>query len=161
MHGQYIEQRTMTGASSLSWDLAHHLFTRHMAGKVVIVGEKPDILLSSLKKQWVKLTRRVQRERSSTLDAPRIVALTTMISDMQELAFTTEAPLDQPRASVFIMHPKQLDDVLPVCRTIYITCSVPEETLAASITCAPAGSLVVGYDDAITTLIKNTEALVS
>lgn len=160
MSGYYIEQRHQNGNSSLSWDLAHHLLTRQITGKIIVIGEKPDVLLSSLKKQWLKLTRRVQRERSSTLDAPRIVELTKLITHMQELTFTSEEPLDQPQADVFIVDATKMTDILPVCNTIYITCDVDATILERIAECAPPNSLIVSYDEVIKMLIKSPQALV-
>lgn len=160
MNGHYIELRQSEANSSLSRDLAQHLFTRQIAGKVIVIGEKPDVLLSSLKKQWVKLTRRVQRERSSTLDAPRILELTKLITHMQELIFTSEEPLDQPQADVFIVDAAKVIDILPVCSTIYITCNVDKVILERIAECAPPYSLIVSYHKIIQTLIKTPPALV-
>ena len=161
MNGHYIEQRTIGSGSSLSWDIAHHLFTRQYVGKVLVVTERPDVILSSVKKQWVKLTRRAQRERASTLDARRIVGLTRLIVHMQEWDFTTDAALDMPQADVFFVHPDGLEDILPQCATMYVACELAPELLMQAAESVSAGGLIVDYTTVTDSLLVVSGTLVS
>ncbi len=88
MNGPYTEQ--LDDGIALSVVLVRHLYTRHLLGPVVIISDRPDILLPALKKQWLKLLRQVQIERSATLSTVRLLELTRQIARMQGLQFSTE-----------------------------------------------------------------------
>src|SRR5690242_17494607 len=75
-------------------DIARHLYTRMWSGKVVIAADKPTAFLPSLRKQWLKLARKAQKERASTLNAARIAELTSIVSYMHNLSFTIQYPPD-------------------------------------------------------------------
>ena len=146
MSSHYVEQRSLSGNASLSWDIAHHLYTRQLKGKAIIIAEDPAVLLSSIRKQWLKLTRRAQRERASTLDGERISELTQQIAHMQNMKFTAGDPLDQPQADVFIISPDQLTDLLPYSHTLYATCRVSEHLMQPLVSVQPIRSLIVVYN---------------
>lgn len=122
--------------------LARHLFTRMYSGKVIMVAEKPEILHASLRKQWLKLARKVQTERSSTLNATRVLRMADMAAKMQTMQFTTDWP-DGYKADVCIATVEQLTEWLPNCRTLYITCDIRLDQLHTISTRMPVGSLVV------------------
>lgn len=122
--------------------LARHLFTRMYSGKVIIVAEKPETLHASLRKQWFKLARKVQRERSSTLNATRVLRMADMAAKMQTMQFTTDWP-DGYKADVCIATAEQLVEWLPNCRTLYITCDISTQQLQIIATRMPIGSVVV------------------
>ncbi|MGH7196383.1 MAG: hypothetical protein ACREGJ_01295 [Candidatus Saccharimonadales bacterium] len=142
MHGLIREEGSF-GANPGSKDLARHLYTRMYYGKVVIVVDKPFSVMSPLRKQWLKLTRKVQRERSSTLSAVRISELTSIIGYMQNLKFTMQYPPDEHIGDVYIATVDQLLRWAPDCRTIYITCGIDREKLHLITAWMPKGSLVV------------------
>lgn len=122
--------------------LARHLFTRLPCGKVVIVAEKPEILHASLRKQWLKLVRKVQRERSSTLNPTRVLRLSRMASKMQSIQFTTDWP-DGYQADVCIATAEQLTEWLPNCRTLYVACDIGTNKLQLLVARMPIGGVVV------------------
>jgi len=121
MYGLFIEQRKLNGDTSLSWDIAHHMYPRQLRGNIAIVTEEPEALLSAVKKQWNKVIRQVQNERSSTTDASRILELTHEIARMQSLAFTAESPAEDPQADVLFATAAQFVDTPPICHTLYVT----------------------------------------
>lgn len=122
--------------------LARHLFTRMSCGKVIIVAEKPDILHATLRKQWLKLARKVQVERSRTLNATRVLRMADMVAKMHTMQFTTDWP-DGYKADVCIATVEQLTEWLPNCRTLYITCEISTQQLQVIATRMPIGSVVV------------------
>lgn len=122
--------------------LVRHLFTRMSCGKVVIAAENPDVLHATLRKEWLKLTRKVQRERSSTLNATRLVRLSDMASKMQNLRFTADWP-DDHRADVCIATVEQLTEWIPNCRTMYITCDVSLQQVQTMMVRMPVESIAV------------------
>jgi hypothetical protein len=117
----YIEERIRSLTISLSWDIAHHLYARATNGKTFIVTEDPAPLLAAVSKQWHQIIRQVQRERSSTLDATRILALTGKVVNMQRLRFTTKAQSEEPEGDVFFATSNELMPNPPRCHTMYLT----------------------------------------
>lgn len=142
MHGLICEEGSF-GANPSTKDLARHLFTRMSCGKVVIVTDHPQTLMSPLRKQWLKLMRRVQRERSSTLHATRIAELSNTIACMQSLKFTIGYPPDDYPSDVCLATVEQLLRWAPDCRTLYVTCEVDRERLHLITAWMSPGSLVV------------------
>ena len=130
------------GANPGTKGLARHLFTRMSCGKVVIIADKPEVLHASLRKSWLKLVRKVQRERSSTLSATRVLRLTDMASKMQTMRFTTDWP-DDYMADVAIATVDQLLQWAPDCRTLYVACDISMEQLHVVAAMMAKGSLVV------------------
>ena len=122
--------------------LARHLFTRMSCGRVVIVAERPEVLHASLRKNWLKLARKVQIEQARTLNATRVLRMAHMASTMQNLRFTTKWP-DDYLADVYIATAEQLLQWAPDCRTLYVTCDISMEQLHVMAALMPKGSLVV------------------
>jgi hypothetical protein len=143
--GLYVEKRPFTGSDVASWDIAHHLYARQLQGTVVILTGNPAGLLSALCKQWARITRKVQRERSSTLDATMIEQLTKTIGHMQCMNFTTKTPADNPRADVYIMSNEQLKQIPFGCHTFYALERVDDERLSAIMEAMPYNGLLVYY----------------
>ena len=142
MHGLIREEGSF-GANPGTKDLARHLYTRMSCGKVVIVTDHPKTLMSPLRKQWFRLMRRVQRERSSTLHATRLVELSNIIARMCSLKFTTQYPPDEHPGDIYLATVDQLLRWAPDCRTMYVTCDIEREQLHLITTWMPKGSLVV------------------
>jgi hypothetical protein len=128
-----------------AWDIAHHLFARQLQGTVVILSNNPTGLLSALRKQWIRVTRKVQGERSSTLDATLILELTKTIAHMQNISFTSKSPYDEPGADVYVMDNNQLEEVPFGCHTFYMADVVPDERLTAITEAMPYSGVVVFY----------------
>lgn len=145
MHGLLVEQNSF-GANPSTKDLARHLYTRMNCGKVVIIASNSNALLSPLRKQWLKLARKVQKECASTLNAVRIYELTEMIKRMYTLRFTTKWPTDgYEAADVYIA---TIDDLLRWApeaeyRTLYVTCEIELEELYKITAWIPRSGIVV------------------
>jgi hypothetical protein len=86
----YIEHRELVKGASLSWDIAHHLYTRQLDGVALVVTDRPVVLLASIRKQWVKIVQRLERERASTLAVARTTELGCRIESMKNLKFTAK-----------------------------------------------------------------------
>lgn len=144
MLGLYREERVVIN-EPLARDIARHLYTRINCGKVAIVTEEPIVMLANLRKQWVRLQRQVARERSSTLDATRILELTNALARMLSMRFTVRPPIDEPQADVLIATVDQFLQWAPVCRTMYATCPIEKEKLYMITAWMTRRSLVVMY----------------
>lgn len=142
MYGLIREEGSF-GANPGAKDLARHLYTRMHCGKVVIVANRPIVLISTLRKQWLRLARKVHKERAATLSAARIVELSNIVSRMYNLNFTVHYPPDDYPGDIYIATPDEVLRWPPQCRTIYITCKVELENLHMITAWMPQGSLVV------------------
>jgi hypothetical protein len=74
MYGLIREEGSF-GANPGTKDIARHLYTRMYYGKVVIVTDRPMSVIGALRKQWLKLARKAQKERAGTLNPTRIKEL--------------------------------------------------------------------------------------
>jgi hypothetical protein len=140
--GELLREEGSFGANASAKDLAKHLYTRMKCGPVIIVTERPTVLLSALRKQWLKLCRKVQRQSASTLQATRLRELQENITTMQTLRFATTSPADQYPPDVYTATTKLLRH-MPECRTLYVTCDVAPRQLELLTTQMPKHSLVV------------------
>jgi len=139
-----VEQRGLLNRA-LSWDLAHHMYTRQFEGTIVIVSERPSVMLATVCKQWHKVIREVQRERASTIRAARIRELTIELAHMQKLAFAACLPTHDPTANIHIVTLEELLKQPPHCMTLYVTCNVSKSTLESATQQMPEGALAVTY----------------
>lgn len=143
---RYLETRIITGANAtIGSDLARHLLTRQHLGKTVVVCDNPVIVMSVVRKYWLRLTRNVQKERSSTLNAERILQLTHDITHMQHMNFVARSFRESPRGDVYFMLPEQLDYLPANCYTLYVTEDLSKEHMTTAIPQLPNMSLVVDY----------------
>lgn len=121
MHGLIIENRTIRRNLSLSKDLARHMHDRYVYGKIAVVTYNPVALLSSVRKQWLRLIRLAERERASTLDSRRKYELDQIIWQMRNISFIAQNPADDPVAFVSFATVEQFRLFPPICTTLYIT----------------------------------------
>lgn len=142
MHGFYIERRKLSPGTTLSRDLAQHIFTRGAKGRVVIVTDRPHDLLSTTKKQWQALIRVVERERSSTLKLFRIAELSNQIIWMKRLRFTSKFEKDEQENCVIFTPVDSLVLRSHVCSTLYIIQKLSDSEVSL-ITSELSGSGVV------------------
>ena len=134
----YINNRT------LSWNLAHDIRAHGSRGKIAIVADNPLGLLSSTRKQWFELIRRLERERSGTLGTPRIAELTAQTVWMRDLKFTAKTPADFDADVVFAT----ADDFVrlnSVYRFIYITHDLEHKKMNMLTAWMPRAAVMVVY----------------
>lgn len=99
MYELLVEKHSLEN-KPLSRRLACHMSSRGSQGKVAVVTDKSKVLLSTTCKQWSKLLRQTQNERSSTLNPVRINMHTGQILWMQGLSFTSKEPDDLFEADI-------------------------------------------------------------
>lgn len=107
MTDYFTERRSLTHAE-MAADIARHLQVRQLLGKAVIITERSTVLLSAVRRQWMKIIQALQRECSRTLDATLRAELQSQIQAMQELQFTSKTPEKTPRADIFFV---EIDDI--------------------------------------------------
>jgi hypothetical protein len=143
----YVELRKSSarGTDSVIADTMRHLHTRQHLGKTVIVCEQPLALLSSARKQWLKLSRSLQKQRASTLNAEKILKYTHTITRMQRMHFSAKTPLEQPDADVYFLSPDKTE-VMPVhCWSVYMLCPVPARIAKVVLAQLPSEALIIDY----------------
>lgn len=133
------------GDTALSYDLAHHMLARQIKGRIAVVTDRPVSLMSAARKQWLKLLRHIERERSSTLSVRRL-ELANELTRLKSVSFTAERPITDPQASICF---GTVDDFLqapPICNTLYITCQIERHEQYMLASWMPPRGLVVIYD---------------
>lgn len=144
----YFERRTSSarGSDSIAADIMRHLHSRQHLGTTVIVCEQPMVMLSAARKQWLKLSRNVQKQRASTLNADKILKYTHAITRMQHMRFTMKSPLERPESDIFFLRPDQLEHLPSTCMNVYVMPKI-DTTIAHSLTKQMAlEGLIVDYD---------------
>lgn len=144
MHGLLVEKYSLEG-KGLSWQLAAHIAAHGSQGKAVVVADKPVTLLASTRKQWFRLTRLTERERSSTLNAVRKERLEIHLEWMRQLRFTAKAPEDMLEADITFATADDFVRNPPDCRMVYITYSFEREKLHMLTSWMPRNGVVVIY----------------
>lgn len=144
MSDMFVEDRS-TYIGSLSQDLARHLYMRYGDHKIVIITEKPVVMLSALRKQWVRLTEEVRRARASTLKIDYIMEYDSTLARLRHFQMTVRKPSEAPRCRVFFVPPDHVEYIPNDCRTIYITCPITDADLKNIASHMSPGSLIVRY----------------
>jgi len=144
----YFEARKSAarGTDSVAADVMRHLHTRQHLGKAVVVCEQPTSMLSASRKQWLKLSRAIQKQRAATLNADKILKFTHTITNMQHMTFSMHMPLEKPDADVYFLRSDQLD-LLPVhCWSVYVLTSLDVHTAENILGQLPSGALLIDYE---------------
>lgn len=152
MQQLYYESRNLPVRphTPLAADIARHLHMRQYLGAAVVVCDTPTITLSAVRKQWVKATRALQRQRASTLNPEEILRLTHVIIHMQNMRFVAKTPIQAQQAAVYFLTPEQLTLLPKQCLTMYVTSQVAQPDFVRVCDQLPHAALVVTYDNAIT-----------
>lgn len=144
LDGLYVERRILAG-TSVSRDIAHHLYARQLPGMVVVVADRPALMVPSVAKLWAVVTRQVQRQRASTLNPQRKHELDSLLRHMQAVQFVITAPdVPSQTTTVLFMTEEQCLEQPPECHTMYVVdAKASPEALTANM---PRYSLVVCYE---------------
>jgi hypothetical protein len=146
VHALSVEYRRIDGRP-LARCLAHSLTERVHRGKVVIATNKPIATLAAVKKQWLRLERKVWVERASTLGAVKILELTGQLSSMRRVTFSAKLPDDLLlKADVTFATADDLMLAAPECKTMYVTYEFSKEKLHLITSWMPRGGIVTIYE---------------
>ncbi len=141
-----LRKRSAKGTDSLIADMMRHLHSREYLGKAVIVCDDPVVTLSAARKQWLKISRVIQKQRASTLNADKILKYTHAIAHMQHCRFSAKEPIEDPDSDVYFLAPNQIG-LLPIkCYSLYVTSHIDAETIEDILQQLPDAALVVDYD---------------
>jgi len=145
MHGLFIEKLSLE-SKPISWHIARHICSHGLNGKIAVVTDKPEALLSATRKQWFRLLRQVQKERSGTLNPTRMDILKGQILWMQGLSFTCKRPDDLLEADITFATADDFVRVPPVCACVYVTYNFEREKLHMLTAWMPRNAVVVIYE---------------
>jgi hypothetical protein len=143
----YLEQRKAAtrGNESLVADAMRHLYTRQHLGKAVIICDQPLGLSGAARKQWLRLSRNLQKQRASTLNAEKILKYTHSITRMQHMHFSAKSPLDNPEADIYFCAPLE-PIVMPVhCWSVYVLSPLNYKLASLLPPQLPAEALIIDY----------------
>lgn len=146
MYALNVEYRKLKANKSLAQDLAEHLSRRFLFGKAVVVTSRPPSMLAAVRKQWLRLERKVWIERARTLHTSQVLVLSDQLDHMQDLTFTARPPNDLLEVGVTFATIDDLLRVMPDCRTMYVTYNLPREKLHMVTPWMWPGGAVVIYE---------------
>jgi hypothetical protein len=115
----YIEVRRIGSSEKISLDLSRHLALRTSVGTVVIVTERPSVLLPVIKKRWAKVLREVERQCSSTLDRLKKEGLRQELYRLRKVTFAINTAYVDPPTNIIFSTPEHLHS-LRQYRTLYL-----------------------------------------
>lgn len=145
MGNYYTEWRDIRNEASLSWDIAHHLYSRCGHTPAIVMTDKPAAMLASVSKQWHKLLRQVLQERSSTLNADVLLKLSDQIAQMESLRLLCGLPSDTLYGDLFFATPEQLAKKPQAAQTLYLTERLDDAQLSRVTRAMADHGLVVLY----------------
>lgn len=140
-----LRKQSAKGTDSVAADIMRHLHTRQHLGKVTVITEQPAALLAASRKQWLKLARTIQKQRSSTLNADKILKYTHTITHMQHMRFTAKTALQDPEADVYFLDTETCKTMPLHCYSIYFTTAIMSDTARAMLEQLPSESLMIDY----------------
>ncbi|HSX35500.1 MAG TPA: hypothetical protein VLH84_01040 [Patescibacteria group bacterium] len=132
------------GDGSIVADMMRHLHTRQYLGCALVFCAQSQATLSNARKQWLKLSRVVQKQRAQTLNADKIVKYTHTIAHMQHMVFSARPPLEEPGAEVYFAVPGST--VVPLkCWSVYVLEPLQADQIDSLLAQLPGNALVVDY----------------
>jgi len=143
----YVDIRPAATTDQMSLDLSRHLPRRLSVGPALIVTDRPAVLLSVVRKRWLKIIREVKRQRASTLEPQRKAGLDYELEHLRACRFTIRSFQQFPTADVFFVSPAQLSKLPPCYPTLYITTWMSSESLWTAVSNLPLSGLIVAYGE--------------
>jgi hypothetical protein len=140
-----LRKQSAKGTDSIAADIMRHLHTRQHLGKVVVLSDQPTALLAASRKQWLKLSRTIQKQRASTLNADKILKYTHTITHMQHMRFTAKTSLQDPEADVYFLGKQGCENMPLHCYSIYVICEIADDTARNMIEQLPSEALMIDY----------------
>ncbi|HEU5121552.1 MAG TPA: hypothetical protein VFT59_01800 [Candidatus Saccharimonadales bacterium] len=144
----YLEtKRPPKTDTALASNIIQHWHARHLYGKALCITTSPEHYAKLARKRWLSLMQTLQKERTQTTDADKLLNLTHSITRMQQMIITINSPHEYPAAHLWFITSENLHTTeLPrTCRTIYITEHLNHTAQAMLYEILPAHSLVVDY----------------
>lgn len=116
----YTEIRTVETPEKISLDLAQHIQQRSGAGTVVVITDRPLVMLPVIRKRWVKVLREVERQLRSTLNRTKKTSLEAELHRLKHLTFAANTAYVNALADVIFTSLSHVYDA-QMYATLYIT----------------------------------------
>jgi len=144
MHGLLTERYSLEG-KTLSRQLAVHIVAHGPQGRMAVVTNMPTALMAATRKQWLRLIRLTENERSSTLNPARKEQLEMHLLWMRQLRFTVRVPEETLEADITFATADDFVRTPPDCRIVYVTYEFEREKLHMLTSWIPRNGVVVIY----------------
>jgi hypothetical protein len=147
----FIERRKLSTNVAVTWDLALHMYARVNSGTIVVLSENPPVARAALRKQWLKVLRKLENERARTLNAARRETIALRIQRMENIAFSVDPYTAHQDVTVYFLAPKDFPLIFTAWHTTYMLLAKPDLHLIDAITTGmSAHGLLVEYGRSIT-----------
>lgn len=144
MYGLKVERRSL-GDKSLSYVIVKEILGSVGRGKIVVATDSPAGLLSATKKRWVKIIRRLERDRASTLSAALRAECSHKIAEMRKVQFSSAPLQDLLIADVTFATAESLVQTPPTCAILLVTYEFEREKLHMMMAWMPRNGVVIEY----------------
>lgn len=140
----YAENRALDIPEKNSLDLARHLPQRSIVGAVVVVSDRPAVMLPVVRKRWLKVIREVERQLSSTLDRTKRESLQHELHRMKCVTFAVNTAYLAAPADVLFTSSEHLTS-LNSYRTLYLLDAIRPDQYAQLKGHLLPGGLIISY----------------
>lgn len=139
----YIDCRDIAAAERISLDLTRNLPLRCRAGKVLIIDERPAVLLPVIRKRLMKIAREIERQRSSVLGKEKRTSLQLELSHLQTLTFAVNTAYVTPPTDVIFSAPEH--PYAQAYSTLYLMTRPDPAQLSSLLEFLRPGGVIVSY----------------
>ena len=127
--------------------LTNDYASQSIPGATVVVTDRPYILLSVVRKRWLKRLRKMRIQRAQFLAGPEANQLTSRILALETLQFIAGHTANRPKANLTFIAAKEIIQSEVTYRVMYITCTLPNLMLKSLISRMPPDGLVIIYEE--------------
>jgi hypothetical protein len=138
-----VDCRTITVAEKISLDLTRNLPLRCRAGKVLVIDDRPAVLLPVIRKRLMKVAREIERQRSSVLGKEKRMSLQSELDHLQTLTFAVNTAYVAPPADVVFSAPEH--PYPQTYATLYLLASPDPAELSSLLEFLQPGGVIVSY----------------
>ncbi len=138
----HVDVRAMASSEDTSYDLLLHLPRRLQVGRALVLCDQPAIILSVIKKRWMKLVRDLEKQRSSTLDKRKRAVFDRELSRLEGCILTSKERLAAKADALFLSPGTRLTDTY---HTLYLLTSMTAADLQLYTERLERGGLLVAY----------------
>jgi hypothetical protein len=112
--------REVSGMRSFSQLVARDIYEAGMQRKIIVACDSTPFVSNHIRRQWNVLIRKVQKERSSTLNAKLILELTQRLAWMQRLYFVKRDKASDHESNILFMDLRSALSGRLDCNSLYI-----------------------------------------
>ena len=124
--------------------IVEDLISRPEPIRAAVITRRPYILLSVVRKRWLKKLRKMRIERARLLGSLQTNQLSQRIATLEKLQFALLSRHHDADISFSTVH--ELSQLLYIYELIYVSSDVPVEAVQMALNDAPPGRLVIVYE---------------